>query len=136
MLAVTSVFVSALPLGRYAAPPAVPTVTIATSTDGSTIDMPLVGIGTWQYNDSVTELALLSALKMGYEHIDTALGYENAAGVAAALEKSGRKRESYFITSKIPGGLNESAATAAIDSNVAALKLDYVDLMMYASTNP
>ncbi len=108
-----------------------PTITIAPD-----VHMPLVGIGTWQYNDSVTELALLSALKMGYEHIDTALGYENAAGVAAALEKSGRKRESYFITSKIPGGLNESAATAAIDSNVAALKLDYVDLMMYASTNP
>ena len=36
-----------------------------------------------------------------YEHIDTAAGYANAAGVAAALEKSGRARASYFVTSKV-----------------------------------
>ena len=102
-----------------------PTIEIA-----SGVHLPLVGIGTWQYNDSVTEAAVLSALSMGYEHVDTAAGYANAAGVARALERSGRARASYFVTSKIPGGLNESVAAAALDANLAALRLAHVDLML------
>ena len=102
-----------------------PTIEIAPG-----VHLPLVGIGTWQYNDSVTEAAVLSALSMGYEHIDTAAGYANADGVARALEKSGRARASYFITSKVPGGLNASAAAAALDANLAALRLTHVDLML------
>jgi len=102
-----------------------PTIEIAPG-----VHLPLVGIGTWQYNESVTEAAVLSALGMGYEHVDTAAGYANAAGVARALEKSGRARASYFITSKIPGGLNESAAAAALDANLAELRLTHVDLML------
>ena len=94
------------------------------------VHLPLVGIGTWQYNESVAEAAVLTALGMGYEHVDTAAGYANAAGVARALERSGRARASYFITSKIPGGLNASAAAAALDANLAALRLAHVDLML------
>ena len=109
------------------APPSFSTPTIEIAPG---VHLPLVGIGTWQYNDSVTEAAVLSALSMGYEHIDTAAGYANAAGVSAALEKSGRARASYFVTSKIPGGLNESTAAAALDANLAALRLTYVDLML------
>ena len=109
------------------APPSFSTPTIEIAPG---VHLPLVGIGTWQYNDSVTEAAVLSALSMGYEHIDTAAGYANAEGVAAALEKSGRARASYFVTSKIPGGLNESTAAAALDANLAALRLTYVDLML------
>jgi len=36
--------------------------------------MPMAGLGTWQYNSSVAEAAVLAALNMGYTHIDTALG--------------------------------------------------------------
>ena len=41
---------------------------------GKTIRMPLVGIGTWLYNDSVAQGAVTSALSLGYRHVDTALG--------------------------------------------------------------
>jgi len=122
MLAASSTFLA------FSAPPVYKTPTVEIGSSG--VRMPLVGIGTWQYNDSVTEAALLTALKMGYEHIDTAAGYKNAKGVAAALEKSGRKRESYFLTSKIPGGMNETAATTAIEENLKELKVEYVDLML------
>lgn len=92
--------------------------------------MPLVGLGTWQYNNSVAEAAVTEALKIGYRHIDTALGYKNQVGVGAALKKSGLKREQYFVTSKIPGGLNTSVAESSLNQALTELGLDYVDLML------
>lgn len=94
------------------------------------MDMPLVGLGTWQYNDSVAEFAVTEALKVGYRHIDTALGYGNQVGVGAALKKSQLPRDEFFVTSKIPGGLNASATEASLDQALSQLGLTYVDLML------
>jgi len=103
----------------------IPTITIA-----PTVEMPLQGLGTWEYNDTVAEAAVTAALDMGYTHIDTALGYDNQEGIARALKATSRPRDSYFITSKIPGGQNHSAATASLDLALEQLGLDYVDLML------
>eukprot|EP00750_Incisomonas_marina_P006538 INCI14628.1.p2 GENE.INCI14628.1~~INCI14628.1.p2 ORF type:complete len:329 (+),score=59.10 INCI14628.1:175-1161(+) len=103
----------------------IPTITIA-----PTVEMPMQGLGTWLYNDSVAEAAVTAALDMGYTHIDTALGYDNQGGIAKALKASSRPRDSYFITSKIPGGMNHSAATASLELALSQLDLDYVDLML------
>jgi len=92
--------------------------------------MPLVGLGTWQYNSSVAEAALLAAFKIGYRHVDTALGYGNQVGVGAALKKSGLHRQQYFVTSKIPGGLNASTTEASLNQALEELGLEYVDLML------
>jgi len=94
------------------------------------IDMPLVGLGTWQYNSSVAEKAVTEALKIGNRHIDTALGYGNQVGVGSALKKSKLARRDYFVTSKIPGGLNTSATEAALQQVLQQLGLDYVDLLL------
>ena len=59
----------------------------------------------FRYNNTRAGAAATLALSVGYTHIDTALGYGNQVGIAAALKASARPRESYFITSKIPGGL-------------------------------
>ena len=40
------------------------------------------------------------------------------------------RRDEYFVTSKIPGGLNASATTSALEQSLAQLKLPYVDLML------
>ena len=92
--------------------------------------MPLVGLGTWQYNDSVAEGAVKTAFSLGYRHVDTALGYRNQVGVGRALAASGLEREQYFVTSKIPGGLNASATEAALEASLASLGLEHVDLML------
>eukprot|EP01051_Picozoa_sp_SAG22_P005259 SAG22_NODE_306_length_12671_cov_14.743239_11_plen_224_part_00 len=89
-----------------------------------------VGLGTWQYNDTVAEAAATLALSLGYTHIDTAIGYGNQAGIAKALAASPRKRESYFITSKVPGGLSYADAMSNLTESVEQLGLDYVDLML------
>lgn len=131
-----SVAVAAL---SYAAPSSIPTIPIAPG-----VYMPLAGLGTWQYNSSVAYAASLSALRLGYTHIDTALGYKNQDGVGAALRdflKTGSKangrpprREDIFITSKIPGGFSEDEAAATLATSLEQLfpgdADGYVDLML------
>jgi len=103
----------------------IPTMNIAPG-----VDLPMVGLGTWQYNDTVAEAATTMALDLGYTHIDTALGYRNQVGIARALKASSRTRDSYFITSKIPGGLSYADAMSNLTLSLAQLGLDYVDLML------
>lgn len=104
-----------------------------------TIDMPLVGLGTWQYNDSTTEASVLKAFDIGersskvacinlpaigFRHVDTAFGYENQVGVGRALKTLGLPRSEYFVTSKIPGGLNASATEATLELGMKQLGLE------------
>ena len=68
------------------------------------------------YNNSVAYSAVLNALTLKptpYVHVDTALIYGNQKGVGRALKDSKRDRKSYFITTKIPGGLNASATQSS-----------------------
>lgn len=94
------------------------------------MSMPLVGIGTWQYDSATAERVVKTAFDVGYRHVDTALLYKNHQGVAAALKSTGIPRGDYFVTTKIPGGLNDSATTAALDESLSELQLEYVDLML------
>jgi diketogulonate reductase-like aldo/keto reductase len=91
---------------------------------------PMVGLGTWQYNNSQAQTAVGLALNMGYTMIDTANVYGNQVGIGAALKASKRLRSSYFITTKINGGLDFDAATAALNQNLQELGVDYVDLTL------
>lgn len=70
------------------------------------------------------------AFSLGYRHVDTAFVYENQVGVGQALKETGLPRDTYFVTSKIPGGLNASATAATLDQCMQQLNLDYIDLML------
>mmetsp|Transcript_79799 Transcript_79799/g.258495 ORF Transcript_79799/g.258495 Transcript_79799/m.258495 type:complete len:323 (+) Transcript_79799:77-1045(+) len=94
------------------------------------VAMPMIGVGTWQYNTSVAQHTVSTAFGLGFRHVDTALVYQNQLGVGAALAATGLQRKEYFVTTKIPGGLNASATAAAADQCLSELKLDYVDLML------
>lgn len=41
------------------------------------IQIPNIGFGTWQIKDEDVTEAVLTALKCGYRHIDTAIDYGN-----------------------------------------------------------
>merc|ERR1712048_722772 len=84
----------------------------------------------WQYNNTLAEKAVTEALNVGFRHIDTALGYDNQVGVGNALKNSNLKRPDYFVTSKIPGGLNASATEFSLNLALQQLGLEYVDLML------
>lgn len=96
--------------------------------------MPVVGIGTWLYNDTVVKRALPAAFRLGYRHVDTALIYDNQVGVGEALREAAAEqnllREDYFVTSKIPGGLNATATVESLELTLKQLGLGYVDLML------
>jgi len=98
------------------------------------VEMPMVGLGTWQYNNTVAKQAVIDAFNLGYRAVDTAKGYGNhvgvgeGVGVAATTAKLDRK--DYFVTSKIPGGLDASATETALEDTLRELGLDYIDLML------
>lgn len=110
-------------------PPSYPSVPM-NGVSGQQIPMPLFGIGTWLYNDTVAKAAVEAAFKLGYRHVDTAFDYGNLVGVGQALKASGVARNEFFVTSKVPGGLNASATGQALQQSMAQLGLDFVDLML------
>ncbi len=83
------------------------------------LEIPVVGFGTWQTPDGeVAELSVLTALKAGYTHIDTAAAYKNEESVGRAIKKSGLNREDLYITTKLanPSHTYEDAQQSIKDS--------------------
>ena len=101
------------------------------------IDMPRLGLGTWQLTDQQASDTVALALQMGYRHIDTAPRYENEAAVGLGLQQSGVARKEVFVTTKIwydqltPEAMHRSAATS-----LDKLQLDHVDLLLIHWPNP
>ena len=104
--------------------------------------IPCLGFGTWQSADGDEAYnAVLSALKNGYRHIDTATAYENEESVGRAindfLSQSGVKREELFITTKLWNADHGYEATKkAIELSLKKMKLDYLDLYLIHWPNP
>jgi 2,5-diketo-D-gluconate reductase A len=97
--------------------------------DGRTI--PQIGFGTWQVPDDIAVGATLSALELGYRHIDTAAVYENERGVGEAISRSGMDREDIFVTTKVwntDHGYDQTLR--AFDKSVGLLGIDEVDLYL------
>ena len=60
-------------------------------------EIPKLGLGTWQNTDpEECTNAVMNALKIGYEHIDTAQVYDNEKEVGKGLEKSEVDRDEFF----------------------------------------
>jgi hypothetical protein len=57
------------------------------------VELPRVGLGTWQLSGRKGYDAIRYALQAGYRHIDTATVYGNEAEVGRALRDSGLPRE-------------------------------------------
>jgi len=112
-------------IAAFAAPVPTPTIQIAPG-----VHMPMVGLGTWQFNSSRTEAAVATALKLGFRAIDTAHDYDNQVGIGKVLKQSKLPRKDYFVTSKVEGGLSFEATLNTHADNLAQLGLDYVDLLL------
>src|SRR4029077_7439889 len=93
------------------------------------VEMPLVGLGTWEASGSEAYDACRRALEVGYRHIDTATMYGNEASVGRAVRESGLPRDEIFVTTKLPSG-NGERVRATIDASLHTLGLDSVDLWL------
>ncbi|PYG85833.1 diketogulonate reductase-like aldo/keto reductase [Ruminiclostridium sufflavum DSM 19573] len=102
------------------------------------VEIPCIGFGTWQTPDGDTAVSsVLSALKAGFRHIDTAQGYGNEESVGIAVKKSGIDREKIFITSKLDNKEHGYDRTLkAFEKTMKKLDMDYIDLFLIHWPNP
>jgi diketogulonate reductase-like aldo/keto reductase len=108
-----------------------PTIPIGHDVHGLPVKMPLIGAGTWQYNDTIAYQSLCKAFQSGYTLVDTAFGYRNQRGVGRAIRDCFQnRRDSLFVLTKVPGGLTFQETLAAHHQNLFELELSYVDHLM------
>lgn len=92
--------------------------------------MPIIALGVWRSHED-TKQAVLSALKNGYRHIDTAAVYGNEEAVGEAIKESGISRKDLFITTKLWNeDIRNRNTREALKTSLDKLGLDYVDLYL------
>lgn len=96
------------------------------------VEMPLVGLGVYQMEDtSLCERAVLDAFQTGYRLIDTAENYLNEEAVGSAFRKSGLSRDEVFITSKIwINHFGKEKTKLAYETALKRMGLEYLDLVL------
>lgn len=99
--------------------------------------IPVLGLGTWAIDDDKVAAAVVSAVEIGYRHIDTAQAYGNERGVGIGIKACGIPREELFVTSKVAAEAKTyDAAAQSIDETLDKMGLDYIDLMLIHSPQP
>eukprot|EP00404_Azadinium_spinosum_P009591 CAMPEP_0180552886 /NCGR_PEP_ID=MMETSP1036_2-20121128/73962_1 /TAXON_ID=632150 /ORGANISM="Azadinium spinosum, Strain 3D9" /LENGTH=323 /DNA_ID=CAMNT_0022568325 /DNA_START=63 /DNA_END=1034 /DNA_ORIENTATION=+ len=112
------------------------------------VSMPLLSLGTGEYNSTTLEQAIATAVRLGFRGVDTAFNYYNQVSVGRAVRKAGRQQ--LFVTTKTtpcihpqarpPYNITDVSACEAqtrsdIESDFAQLALDKVDLLMLHGAN-
>lgn len=97
------------------------------------VNIPLIGLGTYNLLKKECTQIVRKALHMGYRHIDTAHAYENHKAIAPALKE--HERSEIFLTSKL--ALDEvdpkhmaSSVEHACTRALKELGTDYLDLYL------
>ncbi len=93
--------------------------------------VPMIGLGTWNMRGQACYRATLSALELGYRHIDTAEMYRNESKVGRAIADSGVDRSELFLVTKVSAShLSHSGVLQAAESSLQRLSLDAIDLYL------
>ena len=95
--------------------------------------VPQFGLGVYSIPAGETTYnSVLTALKAGYRHIDTAHAYSNERSVGQAVKDSGIPREEIWITSKLwPNEYDPKVIQQQIDKMLERLGLEYIDLIYF-----
>lgn len=101
------------------------------------IRMPRLGFGTWPMRGTECQIAVESALGLGYRHIDTAEMYGNEEAVGAAFRTAALPRADIFLTTKVwndkPQG---KQIRLAAENSLQRLGLSDLDLYMIHWPSP
>lgn len=102
------------------------------------VAIPRIGLGTYRAEEGdMARVAVLTALRVGYRHIDTAAGYGNEASVGRAVRESGIPRAEVFITSKLQNTAHGYENTLmAFEATMESLGTEYLDLYLIHWPNP
>jgi len=100
-------------------------------------EIPTLGFGTSPLTGGLSTETVLAALKAGYRHIDTARKYGTEQSVGEALRASGLPRKEVFLTTKVSHeNLRPADFAKSVEESLAALEVDYVDLLLVHWPNP
>jgi 2,5-diketo-D-gluconate reductase B len=93
--------------------------------------IPQIGFGTWKRSGDDGYREVLSALDVGYRHIDTAEAYDNEEDVGRALKDFGVARNEVFVTTKVaPDNLGPDQVRPHVVASLKKLRLEKVDLLL------
>ena len=99
--------------------------------------MPALGFGTSPMTGGLSADTVAAALKAGYRHIDTARKYGTERAVGEVIRVSGVPRNDIFLTTKVSHeNLRAGDFAKSVDESLAALGVDYVDLLLIHWPNP
>lgn len=89
----------------------------------------MLGFGTYKITgDFDAKEAVISALEVGYRHIDTAVFYENEDRIGEALKETNLPREDIFITTKLWTNIDSYQKTVErVEKSMALLNVNYLD---------
>ena len=100
-------------------------------------DIPAIGFGTSPMLGGMSPEIVLTALKAGYRHIDTARKYGTERAVGEAIRASGIPRADIFVTTKVSHeNLRPADFARSVDESLRALDVDYIDLLLVHWPNP
>src|SRR4051794_1135632 len=93
--------------------------------------IPKIGLGTSGRTGDAGISAILTALEVGYRHIDTAQSYGSEAGVGEAVRRSGIPRSEVFITTKVADTqLDRTRFMDSVERSLETIGLGPVDLLL------
>jgi 2,5-diketo-D-gluconate reductase B len=93
--------------------------------------IPQMGFGTWKRSGVDGYREVLTALEVGYRHIDTAEAYDNEGDVGRALAEFGLPRRDVFVTTKVaPENLGPKQVRPHVMASLKKLRLEKVDLLL------
>lgn len=93
------------------------------------MEIPKIGLGTWNIKSEQLETLIPEAVKIGYSHFDTARKYSNEEGVGKGIKNSKLPREKIFVTTKL-WVTDFLRAGSAFDASLKRLDMDYIDLYL------
>lgn len=100
-------------------------------------DIPAIGFGTSPMLGGMSPEIVLTALKAGYRHIDTARKYGTERAVGEGIRASGIPRADIFVTTKVSHeNLRPADFARSVDESLRALDVDYIDLLLVHWPNP
>ncbi|MFB6354180.1 MAG: aldo/keto reductase [Halobacteriales archaeon] len=101
------------------------------------VEVPAVGLGTWQMDDATAYDSVSTALELGYRHVDTAQAYGNEAAVGRAIADSDVDRDDVFLTTKVhPSNRSVDDIVASVEASLDRLATDAVDLILIHWPHP
>lgn len=101
----------------------------------SDLELPLIGLGTYQLFGDDIKNTVKNALEIGYRHFDTANLYKTEQGLGEAISECINEnkitRQEIFITTKVSfNHLKKKQVRKGVENSFEKLGLEYIDLIL------